>query len=204
MSEEDRRDDVRAASGLLPGEQPEWKQPDVLDGVRRRDAQALGRFFDAAFPFVYRLAFRMMGNREAAEDLTQEVFLKVHRAADQLLVDRDPAPWLATITYNACRDARRRAGARPEVTTDATTIGDVRAAQDTPEDAMVRRERERVIQQALLELDEPSRAVVLLHNYSGMNHDEIAVALGMSHAAVRKRYSRGLKRLARIVRSRLS
>jgi RNA polymerase sigma-70 factor (ECF subfamily) len=203
LSEEDRGDDVRVTPGASRGEHPEWKLPDVLDGVRRRDARALGRFFDGAFPFVYRLAFRMLGNREAAEDIAQDVFLKVHRAAEQLQTDRDPAPWLATITYNACRDARRRAGARSEVATDATTIGEGHAVLDTPEDALVRRERERIVQHALLELDEPSRAVILLHDYNGLPHEEIATVLGMSHAGVRKRYSRGLKRLAEVVRSRL-
>jgi RNA polymerase sigma-70 factor (ECF subfamily) len=190
LSDKDRRDD-------------DWRNPDVLNGVRRRDEVALGRFFDASFPFVYRLAFRMMGHREAAEDITHDVFLKVHRAADQLRTDRDPAPWLATIAYNACRDARRRAGVRAHPAHEAA-IADMRPAPDTPEDALIKKEREQVIQEALLQLDEPSRAVVLLHDYSGLSHDEIAQALGMTHAGVRKRYSRGLKRLAGIVRSRLS
>lgn len=204
MSDEDRRDDAGGAGGARRDEETAWKDAAVLAGVRRRDPDALGRFFDGSFPFVYRIAYRMTGNRESAQDLTQDVFLKVHRAAEQLDDTRDPAPWLAAITCNACRDARRRADVRPEIATDATTIGDAHAAADTPESLFEQKERERVIQEALLELDEPSRAVVLLHDYSGLSHEEIAGALGMSHAGVRKRYSRSLKRLAQMVRSRLS
>ena len=53
------------------------------------------------------LALRLLGNRAMAEDITSEVFLKVHRAAGQLDASRDPAPWLAAIATNACRDLWR-------------------------------------------------------------------------------------------------
>lgn len=174
---------------------------DVLDGVRRRDPQALGRFFDMSFPYVYRLAFRLTGRREAAEDLTHDVFLKVHRAAESLRADTDPMPWLATITYNACRDAGRRASARPEVPDEPERTGNVPSPADDPHDALLRKERERVVQSALLELDEPTRAIVILHDYCGLSHEEAAVVLNAGAASVRKRYSRGLKRLATIIGS---
>jgi RNA polymerase sigma factor (sigma-70 family) len=177
-----------------------WEDRRVLEGVRRRDAEALGRFFDASFPYVYSLAYRLTGNREAAEDVAQDVFLKVYRAADRLDVDRHPRPWLTTITYNACRDAARRSSARPETPTDPTTIGERNASGDTPEDALMGKEKERLIEAALLALDEESRAVVILHDYCGTPHDEIAGIMGLSHAAVRKRYSRALKQMEKTIR----
>lgn len=177
-----------------------WRDPEVLEGVRQRDEEALGRFFDASFPYVYSIALRLTGNRETAEDVTQEVFLKVYRAADRLQTDRDPKPWLTTITYNACRDLGRRAAARPEVATDALTVGERQSATGTPEDALAQRERERLIERALLELDEQSRAAVILYDYCGLSHEETAKVMGASHAGVRKRYSRALKRMAEIIR----
>lgn len=202
MADEHSGSEAKGAGQKTRGEREGWKAPEVLEGVRRREPEALGRFYDGAFPNVYRLAYRMMGNREAAEDVTQEVFLKVYRAADRLQVDRDPMPWLSTITYNACRDAGRRSSARPEVRVDAMVIGDVAAATEGPEEALMKREREQILEDALLALDEQSRAVVILHDYCGLSHDEIARVTDTSHDGVRKRYSRTLKKLAEIIGSR--
>jgi RNA polymerase sigma-70 factor, ECF subfamily len=175
---------------------------DVLEGVRRRDAQALGRFFDMLFPYVYRLAFRLTGRREAAEDLTHDVFLKVHWAAESLRTDVDPMPWLATITYNTCRDAGRRTGARPEVPDDPERTANVPSPAESADETLLRKERERAVQAALLELDAPTRTVIILHDYCGLSHEETAVALNTGAVGIRKRYSRGLKHLARIIGSR--
>jgi RNA polymerase sigma-70 factor (ECF subfamily) len=170
-------------------------------GVSRRDPGALAAFFDAAFPYVYNLALRLTGDSHAAEDVTQEVFLKVHRAADRLDPDRHPRPWITTITYNAVRDVARRRSTRPEDPVDAGEIGERNpSAPDTPEDALLRREREQMLEKALSELDEQSRAVVILHDFGGHSHEEIAEIIDASHAAVRKRYSRALQRMAEIIR----
>lgn len=177
-----------------------WKDRDLLAGVQRRDRDALGRFFDVAFPYVYSVAFRLMGNHEAAEDVTQDVFLKVYNAAHRLDIDRHPKPWLTTITYNACRDAARRVAARPEEPVDATVIGERYAAPGTPEDVFVRREQAHLIERALRDLDHDARAIVILHNYCGCSHEEIARIIGASHAAVRKRYSRALQKMAVFLR----
>jgi RNA polymerase sigma factor (sigma-70 family) len=178
----------------------EWVGRDVLEGVKRRDTDALGKFFDAALPYVYSLAYRLTGDSHAAEDVAQEVFLKVHRAADRLDVERHPRPWITTITYNACRDVARRRSARPEHAVDATEIGERHESPGTPEDELLRRERERLLERALGELDEESRAVVVLHDFGGHSHEEIAEIVDASHAAVRKRYSRALGRLREIIR----
>jgi RNA polymerase sigma factor (sigma-70 family) len=177
-----------------------WVEPEILEGVRRRDPKALASFFDATFSYVYNLAFRLMGNRESAEDVTQDVFVKVYRAADRLEVDRHPKPWLTTITYNTCRDAARRSAVRPEASEDAKVIGERLADSSTPEDALLRKEREELTEKALLELDEELRAVVILHDFCGTTHEDIAEMMGLEHAAVRKRYSRALKRMAKTIR----
>jgi RNA polymerase sigma-70 factor (ECF subfamily) len=177
-----------------------WGDRDLLEGVRRRDSDALARFFDATFPSVYNLAFRLSGNREAAEDITQEVFLKVFRAADRLDVNRNPRPWLTTIIYNACRDAARRRSARPEDAVDAVGIGERHEAGATPEDVLEERERMQLVERALRQLDEEFRTVVILRDYCGFSHDQIADIVGASHDAARKRYSRALSRMGEIIK----
>jgi RNA polymerase sigma-70 factor (ECF subfamily) len=179
---------------------------ETLAGVQRRDPQALSDFFEFSFDRIYSLAARLLGDRSAAEDVAQEVFLKVHRAADKLDPDRDPLPWLTTITYNVCRDLWRSREHR--VAAQATSINGEpgtaeRLAADgaDPEAQAVGRERDRVVQEALMQLPDELREVVILRDYHGMRHEEIAELVGASHAAVRKRYSRALAKLAEDLRS---
>jgi RNA polymerase sigma factor (sigma-70 family) len=182
------------------GREGAWTDRAVLEGVRRRDADSLARFFDVAFPYVFSLACRLTGNRHTAEDVAQDVFLKVHRAADRLDVDRHPKPWITAITYNACRDVARRASASPEESTDATLVGERHESPGTPADELEQRERERLVERALRTLDDLSRAVVILYDYCGYSHEEIAGVVGASHAAVRKRYSRALSKMGETIR----
>lgn len=192
--------DRNVGSGDSKHTESAWEDRALLEGVRRRDPAALGRFFDVAFPHVYSIAFRLTGDHHAAEDVAQDVFLKVHRAADRLDVDRNPRPWLTTITYNACRDAARRVSARPEYAVDATVIGERHESKETPEGTVLSEERSRLVERALRALDEESRAVVILHDYCDVPHQEIAAIVNSSHAAVRKRYSRALERMAEFLR----
>jgi RNA polymerase sigma-70 factor (ECF subfamily) len=187
------------ARDVLNGTNGVWEDPGVLDGVRLREPKALERFFDASFPYVYNLAYRLSGNRDTAEDIVQDVFLKVYRAADRLDVRRHPKPWLTTITYNTCRDLARRSAARPEVAVDAQIIEDTHGTSETPEDILLMREREHLVDRALEELDDKSRAIVILNSYCGFSHEQIAAIVDMSHAAVRKNYSRAIKRMAGII-----
>ena len=64
-------------------------------------------------------------------------------------------------------------------------------------------ERERAVQEAIHDLPEQLRVAILLHDYEGLGHEEIANMTGITHSAARKRYSRGLSELARKLRSRL-
>jgi RNA polymerase sigma-70 factor (ECF subfamily) len=203
LSITDHSGNDRTARNPANGSDGVWVDPNTLEGVRRRDPKALGVFFDAAFPYVYNIAFRLLGSREMAEDATQDVFVKVYQAAGRLQVDRSPKPWLTAITYNTCRDAARRAAVRPETPEDPVTIGDRSGDSMNPEETLLGKERERITERALLELDEESRAIVILHDYCDTSHEDIAGLMGLSHEAVRKRYSRSLKRMAKVIRGLL-
>src|SRR5262245_41178806 len=179
-----------------------------LERVRARDPEALAAFFERHFDRVYGLVYRLLGDRTLAEDMAQEVFLKVHRAAHTIDPARDPVPWLATIAHNACRDLwrsnawklARRAASLDGDSPLAETLS--RGTNDPERDAL-RNERERLVQEALLELPEPLRVAIVMHDYQGLGHDEIAAMTGVNHAAARKRYSRALSALGIILRRTL-
>lgn len=172
----------------------------MLQAVRRRDPEALGEFFELYFDRLYNVAFRLVGDHTRAEDVLQEVFLKVHRAADQLDPERDPGPWLATLTRNACREVWRRAGRRVDRKARSLDNGSgiretLSAGGEDPEDRTLRSERDRAVVKALMKLPGALREVVVLRDYHGMAHEEIADVVGARSATVRKRYSRALAEL---------
>lgn len=197
MSGPDQRFPDERRGDTSPGDDV-FDDPVVLEGVRRREREALGRFFDAAFPYVYGLAFRLSGDHAVAQDVAQEVFLKVYRSADRLDPSRHPKPWLTTIAYNAYRDLLRRSAARREDPLESAG-GTAHSATEAPDAALERKETVEAVQRAILSLDESLRWIVILRDYSGMPHEEIAQVLGLSHDAVRKRYSRALQKLREIL-----
>lgn len=175
-----------------------------LAQVRDRDPDALGRLFDAYFGRIYSLAFRLMGQAAAAEDITQEVFLRVHRAAHQLDPARDPAPWLLTITTNLCREKWRSRQGRQDKQTlsidaEPAFAAHLAAAGASPDLAAEAADSERLLAQALARLPDNMREVVVLHDLQGLTHEEIAGLLAEEAPAVRKRYSRALGRLRELL-----
>jgi RNA polymerase sigma-70 factor (ECF subfamily) len=174
----------------------------ALEAVRAREPAALTAFFERYAAHVYALVYRLIGAREEAEDVTQEVFFKVQRAAHRLDPDRDPLPWLTAIAYNACRDLWRSGTHRLErrsdsLEDDAGLADRLAGPAADPEAELIRSERERQVQDALLRLPDEMRSTIVLHDYEGLSHQEIASLTGIGHAAARKRYSRAIAALAR-------
>jgi len=176
----------------------------VLEQVRQRDSQALAAFFDHYFNRIFNLAFRLLGERTAAEDVTQEVFLRVHRAAHQLDTERDPGPWLMTITANLCRENwRSRAGRQAKRTTSLDAKPEVAThlanGSAGPDSRVLDADRDRLLGEAIGQLPEAMRLVVVLHDLQGLTHEEISGITGDEAAAVRKRYSRALQKLRELL-----
>ncbi len=173
-----------------------------LARVRARDPEALAAFFERYFDRVYGVAYRLLGDRTSAEDATQDVFLKVHRAVDRLDISRDPEPWLLTITSNVCRDVWRSAAHRmarrsSSIEDDPALGASLASPTRSPEGDLLAAERERLVQEALGALPEALREAIVLREYQGMGYDRIAALLGINEAAARKRYSRGLAELGK-------
>lgn len=185
-----------------------WIEPpprEVLDGARRRDPAALEAFFDVYFEPVFSFAWRLVGNRAKAEDLAQEVFLKIHRSIDRLEAERDPWPWIATIVHNACKDVWRSSAHRMDrssqsIDADPTRPDRLASRTEGPEATLIASERQQLVRAAIDRLPEADRQLVLLYDYEGLSHIEAAQILGIGYAAVRKRYSRALEALGRMLR----
>lgn len=143
---------------------------------------------------VYRLAYRLTGNPHDAEDLTQDVFVRIFRSLDRY-EPGNMAGWIHRITTNLFLDRARR-GTRirfdafaegAENLLASAEIGPARVLDDAGFDSDVER--------ALAELPEEFRVAVVLCDVEGLSYDEIAAILGVKVGTVRSRIHRGRKRL---------
>lgn len=188
------------------GSWPEFPRDD-FERVRAGDTHALGMFFDHYFPRVFATVYRLVGERALAEDITQNVFMKLQRTLAKVDGSRNLAPWLFTVCINACRDHWRSSWwrmARNSVPLSDPAIADLlRAKSGDPEEAALACERDQRVQAALLRLSPPLRMSVVLHDCDGLGHEEIARITGVSHAAARKRHSRALSMLAELLREKV-
>jgi len=143
---------------------------------------------------VYRLAYRLTGNSHDAEDLTQEVFMRVFRSLSSYTPGTFEG-WLHRITTNLFLDmARRRQRIRFEGLGDDTAarLGD---GGRSPADAFDDRHLDSDIQAALKALAPEYRAAVILCDIEGLSYEEIADTLGIKLGTVRSRIHRGRAQL---------
>lgn len=197
---------VQGVAKATPGDLPRLDRA-TLEQVREREPAALGRLFDAYFHSVFALVHRLLGDRTLAEDAASEVFFKVQRAAHTIDPTRDPAPWLMTIATNVCRDLWRSGAYRMRqrsrsVEDDPIVANTLVSRSEEPSQAMMTAERERLVREALLELPESQRVAIVLHEYEGLSHQDVAERTGIEHAAARKRYSRALTALAELLKAK--
>jgi RNA polymerase sigma-70 factor (ECF subfamily) len=137
--------------------------------------------------------YRLVRDSAAAEDLAQEVFLRVYRARGQYMPTAKFTTWMfriaTNLAFNSLRDGRHR---QLEISVDRAGDGEsdqpvleVADRQPNIEVELMRRDRAALIRRAVESLPEKQRAAVLLHKYQEMDYDEIARILGCSESALK-------------------
>lgn len=144
--------------------------------LRRREAQVL------------RTAFRILGNWADAEDVAQEVFLRLHRRGLVFANDAAAGGWLYRVTVNLCLDRTR--SARP-----SQELPDLASLDRSAEAAVLMEEQKRRLMSALALLPAKERAAVVLREIEGLSTAKVAEALGSSEVTVRSQISKALVRL---------
>ncbi len=160
---------------------------------------------------IYNICYRFAGSGDDAEDLTQEVFIKMYRTLKTYEVERGAFfTWVTTITRNLLVDHFRKSKhdrltdsleAISASGEDARTLGDqLQDHRMTPPDAQVRRrEAGEAVHQALQKLSPELREAVVLRDLEDMDYKEIAAVLKVPEGTVKSRINRGRGELARLL-----
>ncbi len=164
---------------------------DQLPAARKGCTQSYGRIVLACQNTVTAIALAITRDVQASEDIAQEVFLKAWQQLHQLNNTSSFLPWLRQITRNLARDWLRANRNRP-LSGEAADIAIGMAADPSPNgaDAIARIEEELVAGEIISALPEDSRETLLLYYREGQSSQQVAMLLGLSDAAVRKRLSR--------------
>jgi RNA polymerase sigma-70 factor (ECF subfamily) len=172
----------------------------LVEASARGDRQAFGRLFELHSRQVFATAYVVTRDRAAADDVTQEVFLRLLSRIGQFRGDARFSSWLHRIVANVAADtnrASRRLETRLE-TIDALESHHLALTTDAPQhDALDRAQRSACVRQAIDGLAPRLRAPLLLRYVRGMSYEEIGQALNISPGTVASRLSRGHARLAR-------
>ena len=169
----------------------------------QNDAEVFDRIVRPHFDRLYRLAWRLTGAREEAEDLFQEVLIKAFGKLDQLLRIEEPGSWLSRMMYNLFIDRHRRfARQRLVVVEEGQAPGGSIlefAGDENPERDSQRMEQLEALESALSLLSEEHRIVVLLHDTDGYKLEEIQELIGVPVGTVKSRLHRARARLRQIL-----
>jgi len=159
-------------------------------GLRRGDPQAFDQVYDAFRPRLFSFLVRLAGQHALAEDLLQETFLRLAKAAPTLSPDTRLGAWLFTVARNLFISHRRWALLDVARLSELSMFRRVQQSEPTPFARVAANETERRLEEAIAALALHYREVVLLCGIERLAPSEAAAVLGLEPATVRKRLAR--------------
>ena len=159
---------------------------------------------------VYNICYRFTGSPDDAEDLTQEVFIKVYRTLKSYDLGKGAfTTWLTTVTRNLLVDHFRRSkqeritdsmDSSPQNDDDSPTLGEtIQDHSASADERLATKETQRMVQEALTKLSPDLREAVILRDLQDMDYKEISAALKVPEGTVKSRINRGRTELARVL-----
>lgn len=154
-----------------------------IRAVRERETQAL------------RTAFRILGNWADAEDVAQDVFLRLRRHGLRFANEAALAAWIYRVTVNLCIDRSRTAKPRAE-------IPEAASEEISAETALIREQQKQRLMSALAVLPVRERTALVLREIEELSTAEVAAALGTTEGTVRSQVAKAMSKLRQILRGR--
>lgn len=176
----------------------------LLLQAQQGDKLAFGKLVQIHQTAVFNVAYRVLGNRQAAEDAAQEAFLRAYRALDRFDRQRPFAPWVKRISVNVCLNWLEAERIRPQISAadlGTSTETPVRpeqwaAKQPTPEQTMIQAETSQQLRAAIIQLPPQYRAVIELRHFQELSYAEMAKTLERPVSSVKSDLFRARKLLA--------
>lgn len=177
--------------------------------ARNGDDEAFTKLVVAYQDRLINIFYHLVGTQEAAEDLAQDVFMRIYRARHGYVPTARFSTWLFRIANNLASNKRRDAGRRKEVAISGSESGPLGVRPEEqlavdksalmPTRQLDKRELQGVVQRALESLNDRQRVALLLHKFEDMSYQDIADAMELTPAAVKSLLSRARESLRQVL-----
>jgi RNA polymerase sigma-70 factor (ECF subfamily) len=170
---------------------------ELMPLIGEKDPEAFEVFYDRHGGVAYSLAYRIVGEKAAAEDVTQEAFISIWKSGARFDRARGSVrSWMLSIVRNRAIDAlRSRAGKAPKLTFDDDAVLEQRPSEELTEEEAMRNETAGEIRGALGELPGEQSKVIELAYFGGFSQSEISRMLGVPLGTVKGRMRLGLEKI---------
>jgi len=169
------------------------EESSLVGRCRAGDAAAFDALVARHASVVYNLAYRMLGDPDDAEDAAQTAFIRAYTSIRAFRGGSSFGTWLYRIALNICLDQLKSRRRQPEMVSElpeTVTGAPLAPPSDDPESAVLRGERQELIQTAINSLPEAQRVVLVLSDLQGMTYEEIVEITGATLGTVKSRLNR--------------
>jgi RNA polymerase sigma-70 factor (ECF subfamily) len=164
------------------------------------DSEAFGELYDRYVDLVYRYVYYRVGSTQVAEDLTSETFLRaLRRLSSFTWQGRDVGAWFVTIARNLIADHYKSSRYRLEMTTDDVSESGAKLTQDGPENAVLEAMQNKVLLEAVKQLNAEQQECIVLRFLQGLSVAETALAMGKNDGAIKALQYRAIRSLGRLL-----
>jgi RNA polymerase sigma-70 factor, ECF subfamily len=178
--------------------------PALLASIVKGDQQAFSQLYDHSSTLLYTLALRILGTREEADELLQDVYLEVWRKVARYDIGRGtPIAWLITLTRSRAIDRLRARSVRGQTATvplDATVASRTADVGPSPYETQADQELRIAVGNAITGLPAAQQQAIELAYYDGLSHNEIAARLNQPLGTVKTRIKLGMSKLREALR----
>jgi RNA polymerase sigma-70 factor (ECF subfamily) len=168
---------------------------ELIEELQQGNLEALGEIYNRHHKMVYRTALAIVGDKEAASDLSQDVFLRLYRFANHIDLQRPLEPWLYRITANLSYTWVKRNHLGPRLVGALTEWFQASSKRACPHELTEQKEQMNQVRKAISALPLPQRMVVVMYYLNDLSLKEIAEALDIPPGTVKSRLHYGRQAL---------
>jgi RNA polymerase sigma factor (sigma-70 family) len=166
----------------------------IIEACKKGDESARYQLYQLYAKAMYNVSYRMMNNREEAEDMLQEAFTQAFMKLDSFRYDSSFGSWIKRIVVNTCINAMNKRKV------ELTYCEEISSNDISEEEEAEPRYTVQLVNRAMEQLPEGSRMVFSLYLMEGYDHGEIAGILGISESTSKSQYMRAKRRVAELLR----
>lgn len=163
----------------------------LVDQIRQGEDEAYRLLIERHKHYIYTLVYRMTQHRETAEDLTQEIFIKLYRSLIYFRGESKFTTWLYRLAANVVTDYHRAQKRRPHQTLVDKLKGWFTNREEEPEAVAIQKEQQHTVQRLLSELPDKYRLILYLYHYKQLSYQEISEVTQLPLKTIETRLYRG-------------